>query len=408
MNKEKTAYYLKTLHRVLNIPIVYGMMEGGNMQYFQPFSLINENEAQFITGRLQHVFTKFSHTNVMFQTHRSLVMLGIVVNHETKEFVFVGPLAPSAATEEGISDYLFESGLSAETSQKLSDYLSVVKPLTLYGLKELLVNINVVLNDEILSTHEITAIYDEETKSKIAFAKKEFTDRPYDEQQNTVAVEEYTQKLNFCVMNGDLDGLSDLLNDMENIPLQGSDETMGLKELKMLALGSIFAGETLAQKSRSDAAELGRIKQYYLDRIDSSRNPDEIHQLTISALFDYTKHVKDHLEVKTENPTVDRAISFIKANVNSKLLAEDIASALHINLHYLFTKFKAETGKTLTQFINEEKIKKACYYLMFTDKTLIDIAMHFSFSSQSYFQTVFKKIMGITPSEWRENNTYIK
>lgn len=344
----------------------------------------------------------------MFQVHPSLVMLGIVVNHKTKEFVFVGPLAPVAATEEGISDYLFASGLSAETSRKLSEYMSVVNPLTLYGLKELLVNINVVLNDEILSTGEITTIYDEETTSKIAFAKKEFSERSYEEQQNTAAIEEYTQKLNYCVMNGDLDGLSDLLNNMQNVPFQGSDDSIGLKELKMIAFGSIFAGETLAQKGRANVAELGRIKQYYLDRIDGSRSTDEIHQLTISALYDYTKYVKDHLSIKTDNPTVDRAINYIKVNVNSKILAEDIAEALHINLHYLFIKFKQETGKTLTQFITEEKIKKACYYLMFTDKTLLDIAMHLSFSSQSYFQTVFKKLTGQTPSEWRKSNTYVK
>ena len=114
--------------------------------------------------------------------------------------------------------------------------------------------------------------------------------------------------------------------------------------------------------------------------------------------------MKEHLEQKTDNPAINRAIHYIKVNINSKLLAEDIAGALHINLHYLFTKFKQETGKTLTQFINEEKIKKACYYLMFTDKSLIEISTYLSFSSQSYFQTIFRKVTGQTPTQWRKNN----
>ncbi len=45
---------------------------------------------------------------------------------------------------------------------------------------------------------------------------------------------------------------------------------------------------------------------------------------------------------------------------------------------------------------------------MFTNKSLIDIANHLSFSSQTYFQTVFKQVKGTTPAEWRKFNAYIK
>ena len=62
----------------------------------------------------------------------------------------------------------------------------------------------------------------------------------------------------------------------------------------------------------------------------------------------------------------------------------------------------------MIQFINEEKINKACYYLTFTDKSLIEISTCLSFYSQSYFQSIFKKIMGITPTEWRRKNTVVK
>ena len=62
----------------------------------------------------------------------------------------------------------------------------------------------------------------------------------------------------------------------------------------------------------------------------------------------------------------------------------------------------------MTQFINEEKINKACYYLMFTDKSLIEMSTRLSFSSQSDFQSIFKKIMDITPTEWRRKNTVVK
>lgn len=111
---------------------------------------------------------------------------------------------------------------------------------------------------------------------------------------------------------------------------------------------------------------------------------------------------------KAENPTINHAVAYIKNNVTVKLTSENIAKAVKTNKRYLFANFKRETGKTLVQCINKEKVKKACYYLQFTDKSLADISSSLSFSMQSYFQSVFKKITGQTPSDWRKNNMYFK
>ena len=45
--------------------------------------------------------------------------------------------------------------------------------------------------------------------------------------------------------------------------------------------------------------------------------------------------------------------------------------------------------------------------MMFTEKTSAEIAAHLSFSSQNYYQAVFKKVMGQTPREWRNSNKLI-
>lgn len=406
MNREKNSHYLKSLHRVLNVPIAYGILENNDMQYFMPFSIVSENDSGFIYGRLKHVFTKFPEEHVLYAVTKSLVMLGIVLNKTSHEFVFVGPVACEAATETDITDYLFETGLSAKTAKKMSNYMIAVRPLSLYGLKELLSNINLILNDEILDTAELTAIYDDDTSEQSRFISDEFVRSYYQDKRDTVRVAEYTQKMTYCLQSGDLTGLSDLLNDIGGVPYYTEGQEVDLKEMKMTAYGSIFAAEQAAMKSEADTSEIESIKHYYLYRIDGARSKGEVSSLCSSALVEYTKYVKDHLAAKTGNPSITRAIEYIKANINSQLSAEEIANAIHVNPHYLFVNFKKETGVTLTQYINQEKIKKACYYLMFTDQPLIDIAMHLSFSSQSYFQSVFKKQMGKTPAEWRKDNLY--
>lgn len=407
METEKLKYYLQTLQRMLNIPIVLG--EADKLDYFQPFLLSEkESELSFIVDRLKIVHSRYPDAHALYFLHETLVMFGLVADRKSGRFVFIGPLAQQNATERDISDYLFAAGLSASTTQNIAAYLNSVRPLTLNGLQQLLCNINLVLNDEIIPIDDLVSIYNSESHDKILFAERELQHDAENDRQDIYLTENFNGRMQYCIMNGDIDGLGDLLNQMDPIPFQELSKVDSLREFKIVAFGSVFAAETTALKSSVSAPELGRIKQFYLDRIDASRSIDDLRQLIISALFEFTKCVKEHLYQKTDNPVIDRAIHYIKANINSKLLIDDIAEGIHVNAHYLFVRFKQETGKTMTQFINEEKIKKSCYYLMFTDRSLAEISSYLSFSSQSYFQSIFKKIIGITPTEWRRNNTVVK
>ena len=59
---------------------------------------------------------------------------------------------------------------------------------------------------------------------------------------------------------------------------------------------------------------------------------------------------------------------------------------------------------TLVQYIQIEKISAAEKMLMYTDASIEKIALHFSFSSQSNFGTIFKKITGMSPANYRKYN----
>ena len=51
--------------------------------------------------------------------------------------------------------------------------------------------------------------------------------------------------------------------------------------------------------------------------------------------------------------------------------------------------------------MRNKKIEEACWLLKYTDKSSIEIATDLSFSSHSYFISVFKKVTGKTPKEYR-------
>ena len=403
MTKDTLLYYMSTMHRFTGVPLLYGNADR-QMYRYQPFQLDGiENTLDFIAERMQKVTARYRKEKVLYLLHPSMVMLGMVVNHETGEFVFVGPMASNAAKEEGIAEYLFEAGLPVDATRKLSSYLNATKNWTPGMLKELLVNINAVLNHEMLSTEEITILADPETKVRSEFTRSRLQSETEVQRKDAAYIEEYTANLNHCVQNGDLIGLADLITKLGAVPYD-EPASISLREEKINAFGSIFALESQAIQAGVPGSSLETTKKFYLTRIDEATSVAVIHQMTVSAMFDFTKHVKTYLTDKTADPIVNRVINYIKENVHAKLLCEEIAASLHISPHYLFRHFKAATGMTVNAYIHQEKIRKACYYMMFTDRSLADIATHLSFSSQSYFQAVFRKTMGQTPSEWKRGN----
>jgi len=400
MELNQKKYGFATLHRMTGAPILF-RSEDGTLHHYQPFQLESAaGSLDFIAERLRKVSARYGQEHILYLLHPSMVMLGIVHNPQTREFVFVGPIASSAATAEGVDDYLFEAGLSADTTKKLAAYLKAASSFTLPMLQELLVFINLILNNEIRSTKEIIALHDPETKVRETYIKDELTKEEIPALQDQQAAEEYNARLNHCVTTGDLAALAELITQIGSYPYT-EPLAINLREEKINAFGSIYALERLVLDTGFSGPALEATKKYYLTRLDNAPTLQSIRQLTVSAIFDFTKHVKTYLSEKTNDPTVNRIIRYIKEHINEKLLCEEIAEALRISPHTLFTRFKEATGQTVNEFIAQEKIRKACYYIRFTDKSAAEIADHLSFSFQSYFQVVFRKVMGKTPREWQ-------
>jgi AraC-like DNA-binding protein len=68
-------------------------------------------------------------------------------------------------------------------------------------------------------------------------------------------------------------------------------------------------------------------------------------------------------------------------------------------------RFKQDTGRTINEFITLVKVDEAKRMLRVTNNTIAQISDYLAFSSQSYFQNVFKKIEGCTPREYRGQRT---
>lgn len=95
---------------------------------------------------------------------------------------------------------------------------------------------------------------------------------------------------------------------------------------------------------------------------------------------------------------------YVSQNIFTAIRAERMAEELGYTRAYLCTRFKQETGISLTRYVQREKVAEARRLLRFTDQSLGEIAALLGFSSQSHFQTVFKQVTGDTPMAYRRSS----
>lgn len=107
-----------------------------------------------------------------------------------------------------------------------------------------------------------------------------------------------------------------------------------------------------------------------------------------------------HSEKNNNREVVEDIVKYIKENLTSDLSLNTISERAGFSPIHFHNCFKASTGKTLRDYVEEQRIKKAVNMLISTDKTLTEIAYSCGFSSQSYFSFAFKRKMKLSPREY--------
>lgn len=114
-----------------------------------------------------------------------------------------------------------------------------------------------------------------------------------------------------------------------------------------------------------------------------------------------TRHEANTAAIKTVDGIIDSFLRSGKAATQSMLTACRIAPELKMSAEYLNDMMKHETGKSVSEYIQLRRILMAKELLLSTDMAAGDIASTLGFCAESCFNTVFKKITGCTPYEYR-------
>ncbi len=100
---------------------------------------------------------------------------------------------------------------------------------------------------------------------------------------------------------------------------------------------------------------------------------------------------------------IDSALGYLHENFKMQITAEDLAGRIFLSKDYFSKLFKNVTNMPVSVFLQKTRIEEACKMLVSTDRKISDIASECGFNDIKFFYTVFKKQIGTTPAQYREN-----
>ena len=203
------------------------------------------------------------------------------------------------------------------------------------------------------------------------------------------------------VTNGDSDGLLSYFNN-HSYGRAGKIASTYIRQIKNIFITSATLVSRAAISGGLPPEEALSLSDRYIQHCEQYMNPEQVMNLQYHMVMDYTSLVAQIHNGARNDKFLRTVKTYVREHLLSDLSVDQIAKDLYVSRSYLSTKFKNETGMTLSSYIQEQQIARAKDYLKNSDKSILEIATYLGFSSQGYFQNVFKKHTGMTPKQFRE------
>jgi AraC family transcriptional regulator len=127
--------------------------------------------------------------------------------------------------------------------------------------------------------------------------------------------------------------------------------------------------------------------------------------LAVHLLRYYTTpvhQIKDPAQGLTQHQ-ISQVTDFVLAHINQDLSLSALAQQIGFSPYHFARLFRRATGESPHQFVLSQRIERAKQLLREADLPLAHIALVSGFANQSHLTQAFKRYLGLTPADYREN-----
>lgn len=104
---------------------------------------------------------------------------------------------------------------------------------------------------------------------------------------------------------------------------------------------------------------------------------------------------------------VQNAIDFIENHIEDDIAIESIAANAYMSTSAFYKVFSAVFDTTVKDYVRKRRLSLSAYDLVFTDMSILQVAIKYHYGSYESYSRGFKKLYGLSPSAYRERAQYI-
>ena len=324
-----------------------------------------------------------------------------VKSNDLPEFrIVLGPANYIPFTDTDFHAMYADYVVVPEKRTEFKNFFHLIPPIALSGLLSKASIFNYFLN------HEVRSHFDLWESDKISDSSEQIekhTESIYQQKENfqhnnSLEIESMILHL---VESGDVNGLKNLTL-RSSVTHPGTIAPNQLRQIKNLHIIITALATRCAISSGVDADNAFQMSDLYIQTAENLNTPSAVQNLNFQMLLAFAQKVKEKLIPSTSDEALQQAIHYVLQHINCPITVADVANHVGFSRSYFSTYFKEQLGFTISAFILRCKLEEGKHLLQFTDKPLSVISNYLCFSSQSHFQTAFKKQYHITPLQFRK------
>ncbi len=318
--------------------------------------------------------------------------------------VVAGPSHQILPRRQTIVEIGFLLGIEETHRESFAIAMQSIPAISLESFAQMICFMHDYLNNERLSLKDL--LISEETQEDIrrSIVEEQSLDTAISDPINkaghdTLAFEQTMMQL---IGEGDIAGVTELISKMPPGRM-GQLSAEQLRQQKNTFIVAATLESRAAITGGMEQEEAFSLSDSYIQRCELLNDIPSISNLQYRMVMDYTSRVEKLRFGQNPSRFVLDIANHVRRHLSDNIRTSDIAKSLFLSREHLSTRFKRETGVSLTEYIHHKKIEEAKRLLKSTNKSIAEIGNYLAYSSQSHFQNTFKRYTGTTPGEYRSN-----
>lgn len=145
------------------------------------------------------------------------------------------------------------------------------------------------------------------------------------------------------------------------------------------------------------------MKKRFIEKILKCNSSENLKAAFESIIKDIAKECDN--DILDEKSIANKVIKIIKNEYSSELSLDYIADKVNFTPTYLSYVFKKETGSNIVKYITDFRMNKAKEFLEEGNMKIVQVGKACGYENQSYFNRIFKNYFGVTPNQFKRNNS---